>query len=231
MPKALRRRSGIERLFEKINRLLHQRSAKEGPFVFVSTAKIGEKLTIPEADLRAEYDKLPADKKIAGVLGQEIVLRVAKPEFDGQALEKATQIVERLEKDNPVVSEEAFAELAKGQSENASSASKGGALPGPIRENLNNPTDPYQRLIKMQPGEITEPISYQGRYFILRRGNEVPNRLKTQKWNLRKFANRRAYGVAAELAQRSPNFETNKDVQKTALILQPGKYERSRNGA
>lgn len=187
-------------------------------YVFVSTAKIGEKLDIPEADLRAEYDKLPADKKIAGVLGQEIVLRVAKPEFDGQVLEKATQIVERLEKDNPVVSEEAFAELAKGQSENAVSAGKGGALPGPIRENLNNPTDPYQRLIKMQPGEITEPISYQGRYFILRRGSDVPKSFEDAKKELEvSLRNRRAYGVAAELAQKvTESLKQSKDVQKTA---------------
>ncbi|MEJ7848744.1 MAG: peptidyl-prolyl cis-trans isomerase [Pyrinomonadaceae bacterium] len=187
-------------------------------YVFVSTAKIGEKLDIPEADLRAEYDKLPADKKIAGVLGQEIVLRVAKPEFDGQVLEKATQIVERLEKDNPVVSEEAFAELAKGQSENSASAAKGGALPGPIRENLNNPTDPYQRLIKMQPGEVTEPISYQGRYFILRRGNDVPKSFEDAKKELEvSLRNRRAYGVAAELAQKvTESLKQSKDVQKTA---------------
>ena len=187
-------------------------------YVFVSTAKIGEKLSIPEADLRAEYDKLPADKKIAGVLGQEIVLRVAKPEFDGQVLEKATQIVERLEKDNPIVSEEAFAELAKGQSENAASAAKGGALPGPIRENLNNPTDPYQRLIKMQPGEVTEPISYQNRYFILRRGNDVPKSFEDATKELEvSLRNRRAYGVAAELAQKvTESLKQSKDVQKTA---------------
>ena len=187
-------------------------------YVFVSTAKIGEKLSIPEADLRAEYDKLPADKKIAGVLGQEIVLRVAKPEFDGQVLEKATQIVERLEKDNPIVSEEAFAELAKGQSENAASAAKGGALPGPIRENLNNPTDPYQRLIKMQPGEVTEPISYQNRYFILRRGNDVPKSFEDATKELEvSLRNRRAYGVAAELAQKvTESLKQTKDVQKTA---------------
>ena len=187
-------------------------------YVFVSTAKIGEKLSIPEADLRAEYDKLPADKKIAGVLGQEIVLRVAKPEFDGQVLEKATQIVERLEKDNPIVSEEAFAELAKGQSENAASAAKGGALSGPIRENLNNPTDPYQRLIKMQPGEVTEPISYQNRYFILRRGNDVPKSFEDATKELEvSLRNRRAYGVAAELAQKvTESLKQTKDVQKTA---------------
>jgi len=187
-------------------------------YVFVNTAKIGEKIPISDADLQAEYDKLPADKKIAGVLGQEMVLRVAKPEFESDVLEKANQLVERLRKDGPTVTEEAFAELAKGQSENAATASSGGKLKGPVRENLNNPADPYQRLIKMQPGAITEPISYQGRYFILRRGEAVPKSFEDARKELEvSLRNRRAYAVAAELAQKvADTLKENKDVQKTA---------------
>ena len=77
---------------------------KKVRYVFINTAKIGEKLPISDADLKAEYDKLPEDKKKAGVLGQEIVLRVPKPEFDGQVQEKANQIVQRLRKDGETVS-------------------------------------------------------------------------------------------------------------------------------
>lgn len=186
-------------------------------YIFVNTAKIGEKLQIPEADLRAEYDKLPADKKISGVLGKEIVLRVAKPEFDGQVQAKANELIARLKKDGPVVSEEVFSDLAKGQSESAVSASKGGDLVGPVRENLNNPTDPYQRLIKMKPGEVTEPISYQNRYFILRRGNDVPKSFEDAKKELDvSMRNRRAYTAAAELSQKVTDaLKQSKDVQKT----------------
>ena len=191
---------------------------KKVRYVFVNTAKIGEKLPISDADLRAEYDKLPEDKKKAGVLGQEIVLRVPKPDFDAQIQEKANQIVQRLKKDGETVSEEAFAEIAKGQSENAATAGLGGKLKGPVRENLNNPTDPYQRLIKMQPGQITEPISYQGRYFILRRGADVPKTFEDAKKELEvSLRNRRAYSVAAELAGKvAENLKQTKDVNKTA---------------
>lgn len=187
-------------------------------YVFINTAKIGEKLPISDADLKAEYDKLPEDKRIAGVLGQEIVLRVAKPEFDTQVQEKANQLVERLKKDGATVSEEEFAELARGQSENAATASLGGKLRGPVRENLNNPTDPYQRLIKMQPGEITEPISYQGRYFILRRGEAVPKSFEDARKELEvSLRNRRAYAAAAELAQKvTDTLKQNKDASATA---------------
>ncbi len=187
-------------------------------YVFVNTNKIGERLNISEADLRAEYDKLPEDKKKAGVLGQEIVLRIPKPELETQVLEKANQLSERLKRDGGVVTEQAFADLAKGQSENAASASRGGKLTGPVKENPNNPTDPYQRLISMQPGEVTEPISYQGRYFILRRGEDVPKSFEEAKKEIEvSLRNRRAYGVAAELAQKvAESLKQTKDVQMTA---------------
>lgn len=191
---------------------------KKIKYVFLNTAKVGEKLPISDEDLRAEYDKLPADKKIGGVLGQEIVLRVPKPEQDAQVLEKANQLVADLRKNGPTVSQEAFADMARGQSENPASALQGGALKGPVRENLNNPTDPYQRLISMQPGEITEPISYQGRYFILRRGEAIPKTFEDAKKELEvSLRNRRAYAATAELAQKvTDTLKQNKNVEATA---------------
>lgn len=187
-------------------------------YVFVNTAKIGEKMAISDADLKAEYDKLPEDKKKSGVLGQEIVLRVPKPEFDSQVQEKANQLIQRLKKDGEVVSEAAFADLAKGQSENAATAVAGGKLKGPIKENPNNSADPYQQLIKMTPGQISEPILYQGRYFILRRGDDVPKSFEDAKKELEvSLRNRRAYSVAAELAGKiTETLKQNKDVNQTA---------------
>jgi peptidyl-prolyl cis-trans isomerase D len=187
-------------------------------YVFLNTAKIGEKLPLSDEDLKAEYDKLPADKKIAGVRGQEIVLRVPKPDQEAQLMEKANQIVERARRDGGKISEEAFAELAKGQSENPTTAGNGGRIPGLIRQNPNNPTDPYQQLLSMQPGEVTEPISYQSRIFVLRRGEDVPKTFEDAKKELEvSLRNRRAYSVAAELAQKvSESLKQTKDVQATA---------------
>jgi len=191
---------------------------KKIKYVFLNTAKVGEKLPLSDADLQAEYERLPADKKIGGVMGQEIVLRVPKPEQDAQILEKANQLVADLRKNGPTVSQEVFADMARGQSENPASALQGGALRGPVRENLNNTTDPYQRLIKMQPGEVTEPINYQGRYFILRRGDSVPKSFEDAKKELEvSLRNRRAYAVTAELAQKvTDTLKANKNVDATA---------------
>jgi len=191
---------------------------KKIKYVFVNTSKIGEKLSISDADLKAEYDSLAPDKKIAGVLGQEIVLRIPKPELDDQIQAKAAELVQQLRKDGPIVSEEAFGTMAKGQSENPASAPGGGKLVGPVRENPNKPDDPYQRLLKMKPGEVSEPISYQSRYFILRRGDAVPKTFEAAKKEIEvSLRNRRAYAVAAELAQKIvDSLKESKDPQKTA---------------
>ncbi len=191
---------------------------KKVRYLFLNTAKIGERLTISEEDLRAEYDKLPAERRIAGVTGHEIVLRVPKPEFEGQVFQKATELITQLRAGGETVSEEAFAQLARGQSENAATAANGGAIPGTVRENPANPTDPYQRLLGMRPGEITEPISYEGRLFILRRGNDVEKTFDMARKELDvSMRNRRAYAAAAELAEKATAaLRENKDVEAVA---------------
>jgi len=121
-------------------------------------------------------------------------------------------------KNGGTVSEADFATIAKGQSENPASAPLGGKLRGPVREDPSKPDDPYQKLIKMKPGEISEPISYQNRYFILRRGDDVPKSFEEAKKELDvSLRNRRAYAVAAELAQKiADSLKASKDLQKTA---------------
>ncbi len=187
-------------------------------YIFLNTSKLGEKLNISEEDLRAEYEKIPADKKQLGVEGQQIVLRIPKPETENQVLQKANELVAQARKDNGKISQEAFAELVKGQSEDAKSAASGGKLPGLVRENKNNPSDPYQQLLKLEPGEVTEPIKYQDRYYILRRGEAVPKTFEDARKEIEvSLRNRRAYAAAAELAQKvTERLKETKDVQKTA---------------
>lgn len=187
-------------------------------YIYLNTSKIGEKLSISDEDIKAEFDKLPEDKRIAGVQGQQIVLRVSKPEFEQQVSEKANELAAQARKDNGKISEEAFAELAKGQSEDGATAANGGKIPGLVRENPANPTDPYQRLLTMQPGEVSDPIKYENRFFILRRGEAVPKTLETAKKELEvSLRNRRAYGAAAELANKvTESLKAEKDVNKVA---------------
>jgi peptidyl-prolyl cis-trans isomerase D len=187
-------------------------------YIFVNTAKIGEKLSIPEADLQAEYEKLTPERKQAGIQGQQIVLRVAKPELEDSVLAKANEIVGKARKDDGKISEEAFAELAKGQSEDPKTALNGGKIPGLIKQNPNNPTDPYQTLLTKQEGEVTEPIKFGTSYYILRRGAPVAKNFEDAKKEIEvSLRNRRAYSVAADLAQKiTDDLKQTKDVQATA---------------
>lgn len=187
-------------------------------YVFINTSKIGEKLSISDEELKAEYDKLDAARKQAGVNGQQIVFKVPKPDEDSAVLAKANEIAERAKKDGGKITEEAFAELAKGYSQDVASAQNGGKLPGLVRLNPNNSTDPYQRLLSMEEGQVTEPIKSGTAYYILRRGASVPKTFEDAKKELEvSLRNRRAYTASAELAQKvAARLKEVKDVQKVA---------------
>jgi len=187
-------------------------------YVFVNTTKLGEKLQISEEELGAEYEKIPADKKQAGVQGQQIILRIPKPELESQIQQKANEIFTQTKKDDGKITEEAFAELVRGYSEDAASKSRGGSLAGLVKENKENPSDPYQRLLTMQPGDVTEPIKFENRYFILRRGEAVPKTFEDAKKEIEvSLRNRKGYSAAAELAQKiADDLKQTKDIQATA---------------
>lgn len=190
-------------------------------YVYLETAKVGEKLEISDEDLKAQYDKLPEERRQAGVNVQEIVLRVPKPEFDGEVLKKANEeIIKELRKDGDTVSEEKFAEVAKGQSENPATAPDGGRVKGLVRR-ATDPTkqdDPYQRILGMKEGQVTEPIKSGTNYYILRRGKAVPKSFEDMKKELDVSArNTKAYAANAALAGKvEEELKKSKDVKATA---------------
>ena len=208
----------LSEYFEKNKANYYISSAqKKIRYVFLNTAKVGEKSKISDDDLKAEYEKIPADKKKKGVEGQQIVLRIAKPDFETNVMEKATEVVDRAKKDGKIT-EEAFTELVNGYSEDAASKARGGKLAGLVRENPNKPTDPYQRLLTMQEGDVTEPIKEGSSVYILRRGRDVPKTFEDAKPELEiSLRNRRGYTAAAELAQRVfDDLKQSKDAAATA---------------
>ena len=192
-------------------------------YVFLNTTKFGENLKFSDEEIKAEYEKVPADKKQAGVEGQQIVLRIPKEDLDAQISAKANEIYTQATKDGGKISAEAFTQLVNGYSEDAASKAVGGKLAGLIKENKQNATDPYQRLLAMQPGDVTEPIKYKDRYFILRRGEAVAKNYEDAKKEIEvSLRNRRSYAAAAELAQKVvERLKENKDAQKTAEEFAP----------
>lgn len=189
-------------------------------YLFINQTKVGEKLDIPDADLQAEYNALPDDKKKQGVNAQQIVLKVTNPEQEEIVSAKAAELVTQARKDGGKISEEAFGDLAKGNSQDGS-AQSGGKLKGLVRENPNNPTDPLQSILKIEEGQVTEPVKFGESYYIFRRGASVPKSFEDAKPELLvSLRNRRAYKAASDLAAKAvAKVKESKDIAKVAEEL------------
>ena len=195
---------------------------KKVRYVFVETEKVGSKLQIPEADLKTEYDGLDPKFKEAGVEIQQILLKVARKDLDAQVEQKAKDLITKLRGTTGQATKEAFAEVAKGNSEDPATASRGGLLEKPFKKNETKPNSLYDRAVDMRPGDVSDiPIRYGGNWYILRRGESVPKTFAEAKQDiLVSLRNRKAYGEAFKLAQKAhTRLQETKDPQKVAQEL------------
>jgi len=193
-------------------------------YVFVDMAKVGEKMQISDKDLKDEFDKLAPANKSAGVRVQQIMLKVARKDLDAQQEQKAKDLLVKARGTTGQATEQAFAELARGNSEDPATARNGGFLPHPVKKNPNKPDALYERAVDMQPGDVSDiPIKYAGNWYILRRGEDVPKTFDQAKPELlASLRNRRSYAAAAKLAERAQTrFKESKDAQKVAQELAP----------
>jgi peptidyl-prolyl cis-trans isomerase D len=197
------------------NILVPQKKIK---YLFIDQDKSGQKLQISDKDLKDEYDGLKPEYKQAGVKVQQIVLKVARADLDATVKAKADGLVAKARGTSETTTEEAFAELAKGNSEDPATAKNGGLVNGVVKKNPNKPDDPYQKVFDLQPGDVTDAIKYKNAYFILRRGESVPKTFADAKQELLvSLRNRRGYAVAQKLAQRAQDrLKATKDPAKVA---------------
>ena len=197
-------------------------------YLFVNQEKVGAKMSIPDEELRKEYDALKPENKMAGVRVQQIVLKVARPELDQEVLNKATAIVGRIRQEDLTASEEAFAEQARGNSEDPSTAQGGGWLPAPVKRNPNrkpnapgasgNATELLQNTLDWKEGQVGDPLKTGNAYYIFRRGPVVPKSFEDAKPELLvSLRNRRSYSVAQDIARKANDrFKETRDPQKVA---------------
>jgi peptidyl-prolyl cis-trans isomerase D len=191
-------------------------------YVFIETEKVGSKLQIPEADLKAEFDNLDPKFKEAGVEIQQILLKVARKDLDAQVQKKAEDLIAKLRGTTGTATKEAFAEVARGNSEDPATAKNGGMLDKPFKKNDAKPNSLYDRAVDMTPGQVSDiPIRYLGNWYILRRGDSVPKTFAEAKADiLVSLRNRKAYGEAFKLAQKAHTLlQETKDPQKVAQEL------------
>ena len=201
------------------NEYRYNEPQKKVRYLYIETEKVGSKLQIPDADLKAEFDQVKPDYKDAGVKIQQILLKVARKDLDGQVEQKAKDLITKLRGANGQATEAAFAEAAKGNSEDPATASNGGFLAKPFKRNDNKPHGLYDRAIEMQVGEVSDiPLRYGGHWYILRRGENVPKTFEDAKPELLVSArNRRGYTAASDLAKKAQaRLQETKDPQKVA---------------
>jgi parvulin-like peptidyl-prolyl isomerase len=142
--------------------------------------------------------------------------------LDAQVEQKTKDLSGKLRGPTGQGSEAAFAEAAKGNSEDPATAKNNGFLAAPFKKNVNKPHGLYDRTIDMKPGDITDiPIRYEGNFYILRRGDDVLKTFEEAKPELLvSLRNRRGYGAAFQVAQKAVNrLKETKDPQKVAQEL------------
>jgi peptidyl-prolyl cis-trans isomerase D len=191
-------------------------------YIFIDQEKVGDKLQIPETDLRDEYEKLSPEHKQAGVKVQQILLKVARKDLDAQQEQKAKDLIAKLTVKPGPVSEVAFAEAARGNSEDPVSTKNNAFLSHPVKKNPNKADALYDRAVDMQLGDISDiPVKYAGNWYILRRGDSVPKTFAEAKQELLvSLRNRRSYSVAAKLAERAQELlKKSHDAAKVAQEL------------
>src|ERR1044071_8222976 len=193
-------------------------------YVFVDQAKVGEKIQLTDEELRAEYDKLTPEQKQGGHRVQQIVLKIADPKLEELVKGKADDLAQKARGQTGTATEAEFTELVKGNSEDPVTRKAGGWLAGNAQKNPNKPDDPLQRTFETETGGISGPIKYGNAYYIFRRGETVTKHFEEAKPELLvSVRNRRAYAVAAEIAQRAAaRLKETKDVQKVAQEFASG---------
>lgn len=202
---------------------------KKVRYLFVNQEKLGQKLQISDEDLRKEYDSLKPENKMAGVRVQQIVLKVARPELDQEVLSKATELVGRIRQPDLTAPEEAFAEQARGNSEDPATAQSGGWVAAPVRRNPNRkpgatgggPAELMQNTLEWKEGQVGDPLKTGNAYYIFRRGPAVPKSFEDARQELLvSLRNRRSYAAAAQLAQKAQDrLKEARDPQKVAQEL------------
>jgi len=191
-------------------------------YLFVETEKVGSTLQVSDADLKAEFDAMKPQYKEAGVKVQQIVLKVARKDLDAQVEQKAKDLIAKLRSPTGQADEKAFAEAAKGNSEDPATAKNGGYLATPFKKNPNKAHGLYDRTVDMQPGDMSDiPIRYAGDWYILRRGESVPKTFAEAKPELLvSLRNSKGYSAALKVAQKAhARLEETKDPQKVAQEL------------
>ncbi len=195
---------------------------KKVRYVYIDQEKAGSKIAISDEDLRKAFDAFGPEQKKGGVKIQQIMLKVARKDLDAQVEQKAKDLLAKITAAPSDKTEQVFADLARGNSEDPATAKNGGYLLAPHKRNPNKAHGLYDRALDMESGQVFDiPIKYANNWYILRRGDEVPKTFEEAKPELLvSQRNTRGYVAAQKLAERAQaRLQETKDPQKVAQEL------------
>jgi len=191
-------------------------------YIFIDQEKAGSKIAIPDEELRKAFDALGPQQKQAGVKVQQIVLKVARKDLDAQVEQKGKDLLAKIVAAPRDKQEQVFSDLARGNSEDPTTARNGGYLPAPHKRNPSKVHGLYDRALDMEVGQVFDiPIKYADNWYLLRRGEEVQKTFEQAKPELLvSQRNSRGYAAAQKLADRAhARLQETRDPHKVAQEL------------
>jgi peptidyl-prolyl cis-trans isomerase D len=184
-------------------------------YIFISTDDVAKTMTITDADLREEYNSNKQYEYRASIIRRDVLAN----SDEATVKDKIDEITKRVKPSTPNAKPEDFAVVAKAESQDTASASKGGDI-GWIRKDPNKTSNWRQRIYTsgLKVGDIDGPFRDGQSWYLLKvtEQREVP--FEQMKATLRAgVANRKAYTQASQIADKAYEKATEyKDLRKAA---------------
>jgi peptidyl-prolyl cis-trans isomerase D len=184
-------------------------------YIFISTDDVAKTMTITDADLREEYNSNKQYEYRASIIRRDVLATAD----ESTVKDKIDEITKRVKPNTPDGKPEDFSLVAKAESQDTKTASKGGDI-GWIRKDPNRTSAWPQRIYTsgLKVGDIDGPFRDGQSWYLMRvtEQREVP--FEQMKATLRAgVANRKAYSQASIYANEAYEKATEyKDLRKAA---------------
>lgn len=183
-------------------------------YIFISTDDVAKTMSITDADLQEEYNSNKQFEYHASIIRRDVLSNADEDIVKAKIDEIANRVKPPV---GTNAKPEDFATVAKAESQDTKSASKGGDI-GWIRKDANKSGAWQQRAISLKVGDIDGPFRDGQSWYLMKvtEQREIP--FEQMKATLRAgVANRKSYAQASQLADKAYEKATEyKDLRKAA---------------
>jgi peptidyl-prolyl cis-trans isomerase D len=204
-------------------------------YVFIDQTKAGEAIQVSDDELKQDFDP---ERMVKQVRVSQIVLDAPKPptkkdltpeEKEAEAKKpsveeairaKAQDISKRAQGSEGKPAED-FAKLARENSQDQATRSRGGDLGWINKDEKRDTDDPLNRVFNMKKDEVSQPIKKGDKYYVLKvTDRKIPTLADAREDLLKAARSRRGYSKAVEIAtEAEQNFKQSKDANAVAADI------------